>query len=235
MRFRVIDIETCGEKPPAKVIEIGRIDIVDGEIRDPFSTLFNPGCEIPAEAKAVHHITEADVEHYPPVEDSRLRAELTVGQPDVLVAHNAEFEKAFLGHLVPTFPWLCTYKTALWLWPDLNRHSNQVLRYTFCPDIDRERATPAHRALPDAFATAELLRVMLKTTTIEQMIAWTNQPRHMPRMTFGKYGPKDGNKGLRWEEIDGGYLDWMLKQKDMDADAVWHARRELERRRRPTS
>lgn len=225
-RFRAIDIETTGEKPPAKVIEIGRVDVVDGEIGASFATLFNPGCAIPAETKAVHHITEADVEGYPLVEDSLLRAELTIGQPDVLVAHNAEFERLFLGHLTDV-PWLCTYKAALWLWPDLPKHSNQALRYTFLPEIDRVRAQPPHRALPDAFVTAELLRFILATTqtTVEQMIAWTAQPKHMPVITFSKH------KGTPWSQIDGGFLSWMLRTPDLEADAVWHARQELERRR----
>jgi exodeoxyribonuclease X len=57
------------------------------------------------------------------------------------------------------------------------------------------------------------------------MIEWTKQPRPMPLMTLGKH------KGQAWAQIPDDYLDWMVSQVDMDADAVWHARTELNRRR----
>jgi exodeoxyribonuclease X len=88
---------------------------------------------------------------------------------------------------------------------------------------------PPHRAGPDAWVTAHLLAEMIKLAPIEQLIDWTKQPRPMPVMSFGKH------KGMAWAQVPTDYLDWMVAQTDMDADAVWHARAELSRRRQSHS
>lgn len=43
-------------------------------------------------------------------------------------------------------------------------------------------------------------------------------------LTSGKH------RGLKWVDIPIDYLQWMLRQTDMDADATWCASQELSRR-----
>src|SRR2546430_7251562 len=50
------------------------------------------------------------------------------------------------------------------------------------------------------------------------------------RLSFGKYGPKDGKPGMLYSEVDIGYLEWMLKQDFGEYEAL-AAKRELERRK----
>lgn len=38
------------------------------------------------------------------------------------------------------------------------------------------------------------------------------------------------HRGQGWAQVPSDYLYWMLRQTDMDADTVWHARQELVRR-----
>jgi len=70
----------------------------------------------------------------------------------------------------------------------------------------------------------DLLIDLLKTATVEQMIAWTSEPRRIDRIPFGKH------RGRPWSEPPVDYLRWMAGQGDMDADVVAAARQELARR-----
>lgn len=81
---------------------------------------------------------------------------------------------------------------------------------------------PPRRAGPDAWVTAHLLLELLRITTVEQMIAWSDQPRPMPTLPFGKH------RGATWSEVPADYLQWMVGQ-DMDPDVLWHVRPELDR------
>ena len=229
--LRVIDLETTGTELPAEIIEFGRADVILGavgaQVEKPLARLYRPLNGIPPETMAVHHITEADFNVDTPVcTPDRLRLAVWGGAaPDALVAHNCDFERQFLTEdATDSLPWICTYKVALRVWPGAPRHSNQVLRYWRGLTLDADLATPPHRAGPDAWVTAHILVDLLKETSIEQMIAWTKEPRLMPTIPFGKH------RGIAWSEAPLDYLQWMTRQNDMDADAIWNAQQELERR-----
>jgi len=70
---------------------------------------------------------------------------------DFYVAHNCEFESSFFAaHGIELGPWICTHKCAVRVWPELDGHSNQELRYalgqaTPYPGFDRSSISP-HRA-----------------------------------------------------------------------------------------
>ena len=229
MKIRVIDIETTGIDPiTSNIIEIGSIDLMDGEIGYAQECLvaLEGDHTIAPEAMAVHHITPMMLENAPHYDD--VIDVFYSGDVDVMVAHNAKFEQGFL----PSFdPWICTYKVAIRLWPDAPSHSNQALRYwkeiwDLPGDIYVKHA---HRALYDAVTTAMLLRLMLKESTIEQMIEWSSKSALLPKMRFGKH------KGDDWNDIPDGYLKWMINQSDMDEDATFTAKYELERRANATT
>jgi exodeoxyribonuclease X len=231
MLLRVIDIETTGMEPPAEIVELGRADVVsegDGwRIDRPMARLYRPLNGIPPETMAIHHITEDDFGADTQVcSEELLRKAVWGGEPpDILVAHNSEFEQMFIPETATdALPWICTYKVALHVWPDAPKHSNQVLRYWRGLKLDAAMAMPPHRAGPDAWVTAHLLTELLKVSTTEQMIEWTKQPKQLPTIPFGKH------RGSSWQDVPSDYLDWMVRQEDMDRDAIWCARKELERR-----
>jgi exodeoxyribonuclease X len=232
MRLRVIDIETTGDVPPAEIIEIGRVDVFPHAqawaITRPDARLFRPLHGIPPETMAVHHITgDAFLSESPVCSSERLKlAIMGNGEPpDVLVAHNSAFEQSFIGETITAgIPWICTYKSALRTWPDAPRHSNQVLRYWLGLKLDRDLAMPPHRAAPDAYATAHILMELLKVASVDEMIGWTQQPRLLPVVPFGKH------RGLKWAEVPIDYLQWIFSQDDMDPDILWNAQKEAEHR-----
>ena len=65
---------------------------------------------------------------------------------------------------------------------------------------------------------------MMPLASVEDMIAWTLEPKLMPNIPFGKH------RGMAWSEAPQDYLNWMARQTDMDQDAIWNAKRELARR-----
>lgn len=230
MRLRVVDLETTGGDRTSEIIEVGFVDVTpDGAggwvASPPVTKLFRPRGEISYHAMAVHHLTPAHFcEADPHCDEYRLR-EMFSEPADVMVAHAARFERAFIADTaVGGVPWICTVKSAKQVWPQAPGHSNQVLRYWRGLDLDPALANPAHRAGPDAWVTAHLLIDLLKTATVEQMIAWTAEPRRLDRIPFGKH------RGKGWSEAPMDYLRWMTGQGDMDVDVVAAARQEIERR-----
>lgn len=230
--IRVIDFETCGTEPPAEVVEVGYCDLILTEgfgwqVENPVSYLCGVA-SIPPETRAVHHISMADVEGCQPFDAAAL-----VEQSDhcaVIAAHNAEFEEKWL-QVDGIIPLLCTYKAALRIWPDAPSHSNGALRYWLedqglITGLDHTTAMPPHRAGPDAYVTAHILRALLNAgATGKDMVAWTKEPRVLPTCPIGQQW-----RGKPWAEVDAGFLQWMLGQASMEADLKWNARRELDRR-----
>jgi exodeoxyribonuclease X len=232
IRLRVVDIETTGFAPPAEVIELGSVDVEwrrggDARVRPPRARFFRAANGIPANVSEVHHITAADIPAgAPAASPEHLReALLAYPTPDILVAHNCAFERRFIGSRADGgLPWICTLRAAQRIWPRAPSHSNQALRQWRGLTLDPALATPAHRAAPDAYVTAHLLAQLLAAAPIERLIAWSNEPRPLPAIPFGKH------RGLAWSAAPLDYLEWMARQAEMDANVLSHAKAELRRR-----
>lgn len=230
MRFiRIVDFESTGTDPATSdVIEVGWVDVTpDGQVSEPASMLCRTQRPIEIEAMAVHHLSEADVARG--VEKDVWQAALRRGDPVALVAHSAKFEMGFFPDA--GIPWICTHKSALRIWPDAPRHTNQVLRYWLKldqgPTFDSALAMPPHRAAPDAYVTAHIFAQMLKAEgeyRLKRMLAWSREPGLLPKILFGKHS------GSRWSEIPLDYLEWIGKQSDMDEDVRFTAGHEVDRR-----
>lgn len=229
MLIRVIDFESTGipsETDRQAVCEVGWTDVVDlpkdqpdGKtqwgVTAPRSILVNPGRSMPVEARAVHHISDDDLAGAP--DPSSAFATLMDGA-DVFAAHKAGFEQQFFGG--GDRPWICTWKVAIRLAPRAPGHTNQLLRYWLKLDLDHALAQPPHRAGPDAYVTAHLLARMLGKMSVEEMVKLSSEPAILPYFIFGKHAMKP------IEEIDEGYLQWLLKQ-DFDVDVKATARHHL--------
>lgn len=230
MLLRVIDIETTGLEPPAEIIEIGWQDLVVESDRIEADKcgfrLFGAVNGVPPESRAVHHVNPALLEGLPPCSVDDLRK---LSDADAIVAHNAAMEgQWFTPDILGDVPLICTYKAALRVWPDAPAHSNSVLRYWLNLDLLESRAMPPHRALPDTYVTAAILVELLTRggATFADLVAWTAEPRLMPKVTFGKH------RGKKWGEVPYDYLDWLFFKSDLDSDTKWNARREMDLRRK---
>lgn len=230
--IRVFDVETTGLDPKVdRIVEIAAYDLTDsGDIELAGCSLVDPGRDIPPEASAVHHIVAEDLISMAKFGDAWTALNAYKPDPPITMyaAHNCAFEQGFL----PTpagVEWICTYKTALRIWPDAASHSNQYLRYWLGldsrPSFNRSLAASAHRAAPDAYVTAFLLKELLEYTAVEQLIEWTKEPKLYPSITFGKH------KGEKWANVPGDYLVWLRDgQHSMEQDWRHGAKVELLRR-----
>jgi len=225
--IRVIDFETSGTEPPAEVCEVGTCDLHLGQrlIEAPQSWLC---CvkEMPPEVRAVHHISLAECEPWQPFDAGMIFNR--TNEAAAYAAHNAEFEMQFLPALPA--PMICTYKAALRVWPGAPSHSNGALRYWLEDQgkisPDHALTQPAHRAGPDAYVTAHILLALFDAgATGREMVAWTKEPRLLPKCPIGAEW-----RGKPWAEVDTGFLRWMTNQATMEADLKWNAQRELGRR-----
>lgn len=218
--IRVIDTETTSFE--GGVCELASVDIINGQICNPMSDLVKPPEPITVGAMAVHHITDAMVAEAPPIDE-------VVGRyqgASVYVAHNAAFDRPKLPQI--NAPWICTLKLARKLFPELESHSNQYLRYHFMLDVDVPENLHAHRALYDCYVTAALLIRLNRDVkmTIAQMREITALPSLLHTMRFGKH------KGKTFEEIaatDQGWIRWALANMDADEDLKFTLQHYLER------
>ena len=228
-RIRVIDLETAGNGPQ-DVCEIGWQDVVqdaDGLWRvdeDRGALLVNPGRPISPETMAVHHILDEEVAGAPFWKDAAPPVLRPQGGVAALAAHRASFEQRYCTPaLAGGATWICTWKCALRLWPQLTSFSNQMLRYQRRPEgLVHAMGLPAHRALPDAYVTAHHLRDMLSEASVEQLLAWSAEPGLLPR------APKGPERGKPWPLVGDEAL--RLLAQDRDPDVRFSADTELRRR-----
>lgn len=232
MIIRVLDVETCSLT--ANVVEIATVDLV--RVGDEpwhrgrmWSSLVNPGGSIPPEASAVHHIVDADVASAPTFADVLPKVFEAVddsGPPMLFAAHNIRFESQFIT-LPEGARWICTYKLGVTLWPDCPSHKNQVLRYFLHLNLEPALAMPPHRAGPDAYVTAAILRTAFRdfVVTPEDMVDISSKPVLLPRLHFGQHA------GKPIADVPDSYLVWMTKQDSMDPDALYTAQCHLHDRR----
>jgi len=68
-KYVVLDFETTGVFRTRRVVSIGAIKVINGEITDRFETLINPEMHIPREATEKHHITDEMVVDAPVIQD----------------------------------------------------------------------------------------------------------------------------------------------------------------------
>lgn len=221
---RVIDFETTGFEPKFEVCEAAYCDYdVDNKTVSEDYTSWLCGVDVmPPDVRAVHHITKDECDG-----NSKFNPDDMDGDHvNVFCAHNAEFEQKFFQS---SKPFICTYKSALRVWPDAPSHSNGVLRYwledqgKITPDAIKTQ--PAHRAGPDAYVTACILKALFdEGITGKQMVQWSKEPRLLSKCPIGKF------RGCPWSDVDVGFLGWMIKQSDMEYDLKWNAEREIKRR-----
>lgn len=155
--YIVFDLETTGFSAiKDRIIEIGAVKVVDGEITDRFSTFVNPGIPIPFEITQLTSITDEMVIGSPGIEVV-LPQFLAFAGDGVLVAHNAGFDVGFIEQNLrnqgqkPEFVYVDTVAMARVLLPTLSKYKLNVVAKALNISLENH-----HRAVDDAAATAEI-------------------------------------------------------------------------------
>ncbi|KAF1084674.1 hypothetical protein SPSYN_02453 [Sporotomaculum syntrophicum] len=159
LSFIACDLETTGLDPSNdQIIEIAFVKVLDGQIKETFSTLVNPGCKIPLKIKRLTGITDEQLAVSPTLEQVTPELHRFMEQCP-LVGHNIDFDHAFLaaklGHL-PFTQYLDTLELARLVMPSAPSHSLSNLVQAL-----KLEQKPPHRALDDALAATALFFALL--------------------------------------------------------------------------
>ncbi len=148
-RLAFVDLETTGLGPTtSRIAEIGVVTL-DGEHREEWGTLVNPG-RLRRGERTIEGVDEKELADAPCFDDIAKDLALRL-EGRLLLAHNARFDHAFLkaefarvGISLDT-PALCTVMLSRKLWPEEANHDLDSLALRHGLEV-----AVRHRALPDA-------------------------------------------------------------------------------------
>lgn len=159
----VLDFETTGLNPQIdRIIEIGAVKLVEGQIADSLSMLVNPGVPLSEDVIRITGIQDHMLMNEPGAEVAMPKLLAFIGNSP-LAAHNASFDIAFLDNELKRLnkevklPQLDTLAFAQKLYPGLKRFNLGAI----CKHLGVSLKN-AHRAVQDATATAQVLTFMLR-------------------------------------------------------------------------
>ncbi len=182
--YVVFDIETTGFSPEKnKIIEIGAVKVVAGQITERFSQFVNPEVPIPYEIEELTSIRDDMVMDAPKIEEV-LPEFMKFCEGAVMVAHNAAFDMSFIKKncdrqgLPCEFTVADTVAMARYLLPQLNRFKLDTIAKALNVVLANH-----HRAVDDAGCTAEIFIKfigMLRERGIEDLDALNAQASTSP-------------------------------------------------------
>lgn len=159
--YVVVDIETTGGKVGKhRITEIGMVKMINGEIVDQWQSLINPQRRIPPMITNLTGINNDMVADAPLFSDIADELEAFT-ENSIFVAHNVNFDYGFFrtefDNLERNFkrPKLCTVQQMRKHYKGLKSYSLANLTRHFNIDMQRH-----HRALSDALAASELLKLV---------------------------------------------------------------------------
>lgn len=205
-RVLVLDTETTGLSHAVdKIIELAMLLVaVDTETGLPlgpveaFEGFEDPGMPIPDVAKQVTGITDEMVQ------GQRLSDEAVLAllaKADVVIAHNAGFDRPFMEARFPAFaskPWACSFADIDWKAAGAESAKLSALAQ------DRGWFYDAHRALVDCHALLQVLSTPTMDdapTGLTHLLEASGQPSYRLKATGSPFESKDKLKGrgYRWD------------------------------------
>lgn len=218
MRAIVIDTETAGLDPKDGIVDLAIVEI-DGnlDVIASHASLIDPEGPISTSASGVHGIVSADVADSPTLcqffdmEGPGDYCEAAL----YAIGHNVQFDLRFLaehlrGEIVP----ICTLRLARRLYPDVENHKLQTLRYEFGLEAG---AGNSHSAYSDTILALSLLRRIAEDTgsNLAELAHLSALPIRIERMPFGKH------KDTPLDKLPSNYRSWLLEKAEIDDDLRW--------------
>ena len=224
----ILDTETTGfDVANDRVIELGMLlfefDPITGAIHkvlEVFDELEDPGFEIPAASVAVHHITD-DMVRDKRIDDARVAALLK--NVDVVIAHNAAFDRPFVESRWPIFQtlnWGCSIKDIDWREEGFGSAKLEYLLST------QGYFYEAHRAETDCWALIALLNQVLpqsQQTALLALLEKLNQAQQKVYAINSPFETKDLLKarGYRWSADLRCWSRVLASEADMKQELSW--------------
>ena len=219
------DTETTGNEQKDFMIQIAYkiYPAKGGAEGESFTGLYKSPTKIPPEASAVHHITNkmiADKPSFATSGDLPKIKKLFEDKDSIVVAHNAPFDLMIIKKEgIEPKNFICTLRVARHLDSEgkIDRYNLQYLRYL----LEIEIEATAHDALGDVLVLEKLFerlknkmvkeKNLSEDQAIEKMIEISSHPSLLRTFGFGKY---IGKKIADVAEVDSGYLEWLLREKE---------------------
>lgn len=161
--YVAIDLETTGTNPSEdRIIEVGAVRVINGEVKDTFSTLINPEMPISERITNITGIENKDVANAPVIKD--VIGEILEYTKDLpLLGHNVIFDYSFIkkaavdNKLSFMRNGIDTLKIARRILPNLE-HKNLV---SLCEYFGINPGN-SHRALDDAISASKVYLALYK-------------------------------------------------------------------------
>ncbi len=224
----ILDTETTGlDSSRDRIIELALIlvdvDKATGlplQVQEVFDELEDPGRPIPAEATRVTGITDAMVAGKR-LDDARI-AELMKGV-DLVIAHNARFDRGFVEARLPAFaqlPWACSVAEIDWQAQGRGSAKLEFLAHELGFFYD------AHRAEMDCHALLAVLAAPLPNTGetgLARLLAAAQATSYRVQATGSPFASKDAlrARGYRWDAERKVWHTLVGNQAALDAECEW--------------
>lgn len=224
----ILDTETTGlDSSKDRLIELALIlvdvDKATGlplQVQEVFDELEDPGRPIPAEATRVTGITDAMVAGKR-LDEARV-AELMAGV-DLVIAHNARFDRGFMENRLPAFaklPWACSVSEIDWQAQGRGSAKLEFLAHELGFFYD------AHRAEMDCHALLAVLAAPLPNTGetgLARLLAAAQSTSYRVQATGSPFASKDAlrGRGYRWDAERKVWHTQVGNQAALDAECEW--------------
>lgn len=226
-RVIVLDTETTGlDSKTEKIIELAMLSVlVDTATGLPvgpvtlYESFEDPGKAIPPQITDITGIDDSMVQGHQ-IDDLAVTA--LVEQADLIVAHNAGFDRPFVEARLPVFaakPWACSF-----LGVDWKKEGSGSAKLEFLA-TERGWFYDAHRAQVDCHALLQVLTAPLANgqTGLSRLLSGSGQTRYKLRATSAPFEAKDKlkSRGYRWDGE--GRVWWcnLVSDESLDAECAW--------------
>ena len=226
-RVIVLDTETTGlDSKSEKVIELAMLSVlVDTTTGLPvgpvtvYESFEDPGRPIPPQITEITGIDDSMVQGQR-INDAAVKA--LVQEADLVVAHNAGFDRPFVEARFPVFAdkaWACSFQGIDW-----KKEGSGSAKLEFLAS-ERGWFYDAHRAQVDCHALLQVLASPLTDgqTGLSRLLSGLGQTRYKLRATGAPFESKDKLKarGYRWDGE--GRVWWCSLASDdlLDAECDW--------------
>jgi len=183
-----------------------------------FEGFEDPGMPIPEVAKQVTGITDEMVRGQR-LDDARVQA--LIERADLVVAHNAGFDRPFVEARFPGFahkPWACSFADIDWKAQGAESAKLGALAQ------DRGWFYDAHRALVDCHALLQVLASpQADGSGLARLIAAASRPSYKLRATGAPFEAKDLLKarGYRWDAAARVWCCNLGSDEALEAERAW--------------
>lgn len=211
----ILDTETTGVGHDARIIELAILSA------DVVTFRFNPGIPIPAEATAIHGITDADVANCATFAEQAPDVLAHLNGDDTIAGYNVKFDLLMIQSELSRAglpPLDLTHKTLICALRYWQHHEPRTLTAAVERFLGRPH-TGAHGAAADVRATRDVLEAMRAqfggdldvADSMPERASWCGPTDDLlwrdgvVVLNFGKY------KGTPLHELDTGMLTWLTK------------------------